>query len=277
MTQKTHSPQTCLIIGCGKLGQSLAIHLDQQGHYVTAVSRSPKNLPDTITHLCADVHHLNWADTLTPHTFDWVYIILAPSERMLMDYHHTYIDSISHIVSSINVAHRIVLVSSTRVYGSSNNTEVITDDSLLSPSDSFGQILQASELLWRSHFKDKLIIIRPSGLIDHTIYTKGRLYKMAQDKDNFTAHWVNLTTYQTTANVLSLLPDTPSHTLKQSYIINELSILKYQLLTAIAYHYTLCTSDTPAPQTLSQTGKQLYPTHLTTLLNHHNIKPKHLL
>lgn len=191
-----------------------------------------------------------------------------------MGYHRTYIGAIAPIAGSLTILQNIVLVSSTRVYGSQNEQVItITDDSPLSSTDGFGKILQASELLWHAHFDDKLIIIRPSGLIKDTLFAKGRLYKMAQDPSNFNACLVNLTSYDTVCTVLSLLPDTPSDVRQNSYIISELSVSKSELLNAIARYHNL---PTHAPKSTPPTGKNLCPTRYIALCNHHNINPKRL-
>lgn len=273
MTAK--SPKTILIIGCGTLGRSLATRLSEQNHTVITVSRSPKALPNGITHICADIQTPNWTSALSTCTFDWVYVIVAPNEHTPMGYHRTYIGGIAPIVNGLSVLQNVVLVSSTRVYSSQNEQiAVIKDDSPLSPTDEFGKILQATELLWHAHFNDKLIIIRPSGLVDETaIFSKGRLYEMAKDPSNFNACLVNLTSYNTVCTVLSLLPDTPSDVRQNSYIINELSVQKSELLNAIARHHDL---PTHAPKSTPPTGKNLCPTRYIALFDYHNINPKRL-
>ena len=120
-----------LFIGYGKTSQRVAKHLFEQGHHISTISRSEKT-DCYATHYIQDVQQLDLAD-LAP--IEMVYVILAPSESGIDAYQATYVDSIAPIVAALkgHPVQRIVIVSSTRVYGESAGQR-IDDESEIRPA-----------------------------------------------------------------------------------------------------------------------------------------------
>lgn len=104
-----------LFIGYGKTSTRVAKQLFQQGHQITTISQSPKT-DVYANHLIQDVHQLNLTQ-IKP--IDWVYILLSPSQSTVEGYQQTYVDTVAPIVHALKLhpVQRIVVVSSTRVYG----------------------------------------------------------------------------------------------------------------------------------------------------------------
>ena len=104
-----------LFIGYGKTSRRVAKQLFEQGHQISTISSSPKT-DSFATHLIQDVHKLNLT-TVTP--IDWVYVLLSPKQSTVEGYQYTYLDSVQPIVTALkqHPVQRIVVVSSTRVYG----------------------------------------------------------------------------------------------------------------------------------------------------------------
>ncbi len=257
-----------LIVGAGKLGLPLAKHLHAKGHSVTTLSRSPKDVPQGMTHICADVHTLTHEHL--QGRFDWVYVILTPKERSLLGYQRAYVDSIAPLVAALgnHPVTRLIYVSSTQVYGQ-NAGEDINDDTPPHPSTAYGKILRAAELLWQAHFQDKLTIVRPSGLMadDRTFLTNLAINLTQSDEQ----HWLNLIHRDDVINILATLPSLD--TLLDSYILSAHSMVRHTLLNAIRHQHNLPTID--ISNNLPTTGKKLHATRLQHILdtNHITLTP----
>lgn len=129
-----------LFIGYGKTSQRVAKHLFERGHHISTISRTPKT-DCYATHYTQDVHCLDVTD-LAP--IDVVYVILAPSQSGLDAYQHTYVDSIKPIVQALasHPVKRIVIVSSTRVYGQNAGSElmmILKSNQLMSKDTYYGR------------------------------------------------------------------------------------------------------------------------------------------
>lgn len=257
-----------LIIGAGKLGLALAKILHNQGHKITTLSRTPKPVPVGITHLCQDIHTL---DVGSLGVFDWVYVILTPSQRSPVGYIHTYVESIRPIFESLDTK-RLVYVSSTQVYGQDNG-EVVDNHTPPMPASEYGNILYAAELIWRSLLKDNLIIIRPSGIIKKDIFENAdnHFAKIAKtlDKDSSqfsSEHWLNLVYQDTIIDSLAALPTLK--TPEPAYIISDISILRHNFYNNLRALQGL--EVIPIKQELPTTGKRL----ITTPLLSHTTAPQ---
>lgn len=245
-----------LIIGAGKLGLGLA-HALKQDHDITVISKHPK-IADGFVHCCLDVHNL------TKHSFeaqfDWVYVILSPYERIKQAYYDTYVDSIFPIVNTLKGSPTLVYVSSTQVYGE-NDGQWVSDSSEPIPSSDFGKLLRAAELVWQS-LSDKLIIIRPSGLIDDSVFEVGHFLQSAKtltpDHPSLHPHWLNLMPRSQVIRILAQLPNLQSPA--DSYILSTTPIMRHDWLNLLRRHHGLPTllakNDTKA------TGKRLNPTRM---------------
>ena len=179
-----------LMIGYGKTSQRVAKQLFQQDHQITTVSRSPKD--DVFAeHLQQDIHQL---DLSKIQPVDMVYVLLAPSRHSELsgveNYQKTYVDSVQPIVSALKIhpVQRIIMVSSTRVYGEDEG-QVINDDSPIHPKDAQGHLLLKMEQLWQEAYNDQVIIVRPTGIYGTS---NARMQKLAETTKTYpNIHWSN--------------------------------------------------------------------------------------
>ena len=175
-----------LFIGYGKTSRRVAKQLFEQGHQITTISRSPKTY-EFATHLIQDVHQL---DLTHVPAIDWVYVLLSPSQSTIEAYQQTYVDSVVPIAKVLknHPVKKVVVVSSTRVYGE-NAGERVDDDSIMQPSDEQGRLLLKMEQLYQQAFPKQCIIIRPTGIYGTSV---ARMIKLAETTQSYPQiHWSN--------------------------------------------------------------------------------------
>lgn len=242
-----------LFIGYGKTSQRVAKHLFEQGHHISTISRSAKT-DCYATHYIQDIHQLDLTG-LAP--VEVVYIILAPSESEIEAYQQTYVDSVEPIAQALKAhpVQRIVIVSSTRVYGE-NAGQRIDDESEIHPADPQGELLRRMELLWQQHYPQHSIIVRPTGIYGTSI---ARLKKLAEQSTTYpTVHYSNRIHIDDLARFLALLVNLVH--VEQSYIVtNNRPLPMHEILLWFQQQLHL------APLKLlsdRQSGKQIYATRL---------------
>lgn len=193
-----------LFVGYGKTSQRVAKSLFQQQHQITTISRSSKT-DDFATHLIQDVYQLDLSHVAP---IDVVYVLLAPQYHTTQNsidlYRQTYVDSAKPILQALknHPVQRIILVSSTRVYGE-NKGERIDDDSKAIPSDEQGRLLLEMERRWQNAYSSECIVVRPTG-----IYSGGsaRMIKLAESTKSYPKiHWSNRVHIEDLANFLGYL------------------------------------------------------------------------
>lgn len=175
-----------LFIGYGKTSERVAKQLFEHGHQISTVSQSPKT-DSFATHLMQDVHTL---DLTAVAPIDWVYVLLSPKQRAVEGYQQTYLDSVQPIVAALNMhpVKRMVVVSSTRVYGQ-NAGESVDDDTAIHPQDAQGKILQQMEQAYLAAYPEQCTIIRPSGIYGTSVR---RMQHMAASMTHYpNLHWSN--------------------------------------------------------------------------------------
>lgn len=179
-----------LFIGYGKTSQRVAKQLFQQDHQITTVSRSPKE-DDFAEHLIQDIQQLDLSQ-IAP--IDAVYVLLAPSRNSTLSsveaYQQTYVNSVQPIVRVLknHPVKRIIVVSSTRVYGE-NHGEIVNDDSPAIPSDEQGKLLLEMEQLWQQAYPEQCVIVRPTGIYGTSTL---RMVKLAETTKSYpNIHWSN--------------------------------------------------------------------------------------
>lgn len=249
-----------LIIGCGQLGLALAQALHQKGHCVTTISRSAKMVPSGITHFSKNIHDLQ-ADDFDVR-FDWVYVILTSAQRDVAGYRETYLQSALPIFQALqhHAIQKIVLISSTRVYGE-NQGQWVDDMTLPAYHDDMGAVLYQAEQLWSTLWQQKLIIIRPSGLIRNLDFWK----EQAKQLQSITEYrWLNFIYQPDVVMILASLPNLSQNRLKAQYILNTQSILRHDFLNCLRVQQGLEPITIKAD--LDVTGKRLVATHLEQIL-----------
>lgn len=175
-----------LFIGYGKTSERVAKQLFEQGHQISTISQSPKT-DSFATHLIQDVHNL---DLSAVAPIDWVYVLLSPKQSGVEAYQHIYLDSVQPIVTALKFhpVKRIVVVSSTRVYGQ-NAGESVDDETEIYPNDVQGEILHQMEQVYLAAYPEQCTIIRPSGIYGASV---ARMQKMAASMTSYpNLHWSN--------------------------------------------------------------------------------------
>ena len=105
--------------------------------------------------------------------FDSIVLTPKPSNMNEDGYRSGFIKALENINNSlINVVfHKLIAISSTRVYGSEQHG-MLNDNIELLPSDFRGSIIKDYEKLLTKTYQKKLIILRFAGLYDETSKTK---------------------------------------------------------------------------------------------------------
>ena len=192
--------QTILMIGLGKIGLPVAKQLAAQGHCVIGVSRSkPTDLAfcDAITaklppdndHLYQENLHFVASDARAlaiAQLSQWtsqisqICIIVSPDTPSLQDYRDSYYAIAEHVVrlgDHLPNLKRVVFISSTGVYGQNAGEVIDITTPVSAPASATSQVILQTEQLLQQHFKDKSVIIRPSG-----IYGQSRLRLLTMAK-----------------------------------------------------------------------------------------------
>lgn len=242
-----------LFIGYGKTSQRVAKHLFEQGHHISTISRTEKT-DHYATHHIQDAHHLDLSEF---EPIDVVYVILSPSENGIDAYQHTYVDSVEPIAKALqhHPVKRIIIVSSTRVYGE-NSGELVDDESDIRPIDEQGKLLRKMELLWQSYYPQQAVIVRPTGIYGVSVE---RLKKLAQRTQSYpTIHFSNRIHINDLARFLALLATLESP--ESSYILsNNRPIAMHEILLWFQQKLGLKLLKLESEQ---HTGKRIYATRI---------------
>ncbi|MGO1159656.1 NAD-dependent epimerase/dehydratase family protein [Acinetobacter lwoffii] len=242
-----------LFIGYGKTSRRVAKQLFEQGHQISTISQSPKTDSFAI-HLIQDVHQL---DLTAVAPIDWVYILLSPKQSAVEGYQQTYLDSVQPIVSALkqHPVKRIVVVSSTRVYGQ-NSGEIVDDETEIHPNDAQSKILQQMEQAYFTAYPEKCTIIRPSGIYGASVE---RLQKMAALMLRYpNLHWSNRIHIEDLSRFLSQMIHVEHP--ENSYIVtNNDPKLMHEILQWFQKQMGLPLFKVESEQV---TGKKLYATRM---------------
>ncbi|MEJ2899465.1 NAD-dependent epimerase/dehydratase family protein [Acinetobacter sp. NS-4] len=242
-----------LFIGYGKTSTRVAKQLFQQGHQITTISQSPKT-DVYANHLIQDVHQLNLTQ-ITP--IDWVYILLSPSQSTVEGYQQTYVDTVAPIVHALKLhpVQRIVVVSSTRVYGE-NAGECIDDESAIRPVDEQGRLLWKMEQLYQQAFPERCVVIRPTGIYGTSV---ARMIKLAESTKSYAnMHWSNRIHIDDLAHFLAQLIHV-EHPEKSYICSNNQPIALHEIILWFQRQLNL---PELVLQSQKQTGKRIYVTRM---------------
>ncbi|WP_216934534.1 MULTISPECIES: NAD(P)H-binding protein [unclassified Acinetobacter] len=242
-----------LFIGYGKTSRRVAKQLFEQGHQISTLSQSPKT-DSFATHLIQDVHDL---DLTTVAPIDWVYVLLSPKQSSIDGYQRTYLDSVQPIVAALkqHPVKRIVVVSSTRVYGQ-NAGESVNDETPIQPNDVQGEILYQMEQAYLAAYPEKCTIIRPSGIYGASVE---RLQKMALSTTRYpNLHWSNRIHIEDLSRFLSQMIHV-EHPEKSYICSNNQPQLLHEVLQWFQQQMGLPLLKVESEQV---TGKKLYATRM---------------
>lgn len=244
-----------LILGYGQIGCTLAEQLSLQGHQVTAVSRHIQQIC-VLEHLQQDIMQLDLSQT--EKRFDWAYVILAPSQRSVLAYQQTFIDTIRPIYQALDghPIQKIVFISSTSIYGE-NQGQWIDDNTQPQTQNRYGQCLIAAEQLTAAYWQEKLIIVRPSGLYQAQ---SQYLQKQAVQAETVAVeHWTNRIHREDLVGFLAYLLTLAQP--KAHYLLSDqLPTVQHEIWQA--FRRTKGLSSLNIPEDLVVTGKRILATHL---------------
>ncbi|WP_227431077.1 NAD-dependent epimerase/dehydratase family protein [Psychrobacter sp. I-STPA6b] len=172
-----------LVIGQGDIGLAVTNKLASLGKQVTGMARGESQ--DYQRHhrasfIQADAKQLCASQIAS---FSHIAIVVTPDEYNETAYKNTYLGIAEHIAGladELPNLQYLIFISSTGVYGQDNGEWIDETVSPQIPSRGGSQYILQAEQVLQKHFKERAVIIRPSG-----IYGKERLMRVrkAQQKD----------------------------------------------------------------------------------------------
>ncbi len=158
------TPDSVLLVGCGKLGIELGEHLAAAGTTVHALRRDPAHLPAALAPVAVD---LTKPVSQPLPVVDTMVITLTPTMPDVAG-QPGYLVALNNLADALpRVPSRVVFVSSTRVFEGHHETQPITEHDAPTPVSERGQLLVAAEQRAVELFEAK--VVRPAG-----IYGPGR-------------------------------------------------------------------------------------------------------
>jgi nucleoside-diphosphate-sugar epimerase len=246
-----------LIVGCGDLGNAIAVRL-QQSHEVIGLRRNIHGLSSGIKTIFADVTQpdsLLPLENLNPSII--VYCVSAGGQSDAQ-YQAAYVTGLKNILATQannQALQHVFFVSSTRVYG--QNTDAILDENTPAIPADFGgeRLLEAENAL--KDMPCKATSMRLSG-----IYGNNRLYLVNMAKDitkwPHENHWSNRIHRDDAAAFIAFMVEKAikNQQLEDCYIVtDDMPTQQYEVLTWLASQQKIDTSNIKAPAV--QGGKRL--------------------
>lgn len=163
--------QHVLIAGCGKLGIRLGRLLAKDGATVHGLRRHTDALPDSIQPVQVDLGNRAELTRALPRNLDAVVYLATPGAYSDEAYRAAYVDGLANLLSALKETEhppgRIVLASSTSVYGV-NDGRWVDEETPAKPGAFSGmRLLEAETLLARAPYPG--VVVRFGG-----IYGPGR-------------------------------------------------------------------------------------------------------
>jgi nucleoside-diphosphate-sugar epimerase len=178
-----------LIAGCGDLGTELGLRLSAAGHRVVGLRRRADLLPAPLVGLRGD---LRGDPPPLPDDVGFVVHAATADRRTEEAYRATYLDGLTNVLDALDRAGaspaRVLLVSSTAVYGVDDGSEV-DETTPARPSTATGEVLLLAEQTLRERVPGA-VVLRLGG-----IYGPGRTRLIDQVRDR-----------------TAVVPDPPVHT-----------------------------------------------------------------
>ena len=159
-----------IFIGLGQLAKLVADRIIHNDVDIVGVSRSPPRVSFPLTHIRGDVKDESVLCRLKKYSGGGIAVItLTPDGRQPEDYQRAYLDAsraLLEIWQGESTPKQVIYVSSTRVYGQ-NMGEWIDEYSETYPTSRQGEILLATEMLWRNSNLN-ISVVRFSGIYSDT-------------------------------------------------------------------------------------------------------------
>ncbi|NLJ13335.1 MAG: SDR family oxidoreductase [Gammaproteobacteria bacterium] len=137
-----------VVVGCGDIGSRVAVLLQQQGWQVYGLRRNTAHLPARILPISADLYQAECPRAWPQEPIDYVVYAMAAQTMSEDGYQQAYVQGQRHLYSWLaqhqQQPKRIVFVSSTSVYGQSDDSW-IDEQSPTKPARWSGQIMLEAE------------------------------------------------------------------------------------------------------------------------------------
>src|SRR5699024_692266 len=136
---------TVVLAGCGDLGTEVGLRFVSAGHEVVALRRSPQHLPAQFTGRALDLHS---ELPEFPDDTEILVIALTADDRSEQAYRATYLHGLHRLLDGLDRdgihPNRVLMVSSTAVYGVSDGSTV-DEDTPTTPNAVNGTVLLEAE------------------------------------------------------------------------------------------------------------------------------------
>ena len=162
--------RTVSILGCGWLGEPLAISLKEAGFSVRGSARNPEKLPSLLEkgiepYLIEISPEVNGENTDKFFSSDVLFINFPPERRNDIEtYHEKQIENLIEAIPD-SEGKMVIFASSTSVYPNTNG--VVKEEDFLRPDKQSGKALLRVEKLLMEHPETDTTVIRFSGLIGY--------------------------------------------------------------------------------------------------------------
>lgn len=153
---------TVVLAGCGDLGTEIGLRFAGAGRRVLGLRRRTEVLPPEIAGASVDLAHE--VPTL-PDDTETVVVVLTADRRTADGYRTTYLHGLTHVLDAVDAARtqpRVLLVSSTAVYGVNDGSWVDEDSPAEPLSETGGVLLEVETELHRR--RPDATVIRLTGL-----------------------------------------------------------------------------------------------------------------
>lgn len=188
------STQNWLIIGQGDIGLPVTNKLAEDNLSVTGLARNERahyKPHDAVGFIQADALSLTVEQL---QKFTRIAIIVTPDDYSTSGYQNSYLAISQHLAEladKLTHLERIVFISSTGIYGQDNGEWIDEYTAPVTPEREASKVILQAEQALQQGFRDKAIIIRPSG-----IYGRERLMRLRKAKEKYkapiaAAHWSN--------------------------------------------------------------------------------------
>jgi nucleoside-diphosphate-sugar epimerase len=158
-----------LIVGCGYLGQPLAVTLRSRGDAVFATTRKPERA-ESFRQMGIEPVLCDVTQPQNLPTVDAVVYAVGMDRSSGLSMRQVYVDGLRNVLAALPGTPRIVYVSSTGVYGQTQG-ELIDESASTQPLEDSGQVVLAAENVLRESGRE-FVILRFTG-----IYGPGRLLR----------------------------------------------------------------------------------------------------
>ena len=164
---------SALICGYGDLGRDIARQLHLKGITSYGIRRTPLSQPHA-TIIPKDIFSLSVSDLPAA---DYVFFTIRPENRSERAYKKCYIHALKHLITLLkehyHVPRKIILCSSTEIYGNCFG-KTVTEETSINPQTTYASILAESESLIKESPFNYLILRLPTLYTDFPYLKKLR-------------------------------------------------------------------------------------------------------